>query len=77
MNELSISPEKFVKLTWSAVVFIGISVFGAAVWMTTMEVRASNLQDEVYRLAEEKVEQTRLLHSIDKRLYRIELSLEK
>ena len=74
---LEISENKALKITYGAIVVIGVTLFGFAAWMTSVELtaKADSARIEHIQSDQDKVGDT--LVSIDKRLSRIEIMIER
>jgi high-affinity Fe2+/Pb2+ permease len=76
MNELKISNDKFIRVTYGALLFIMAGIVGFAVWMATMESKANANSGSISKLEDLNVNINETLTSIDRRLQRIEIILE-
>jgi hypothetical protein len=71
-QELSISGDKAVKITYSVVAASLFFVAGFAAWMTTMEAKASANAQAIDKVEDSSKHIEEVLISIDRRLYVIE-----
>lgn len=76
-NNLELSEDSFLKITYSFLAGGFVILFGFAAWMTSVELNAKTLDRDVHEMQEKQAEVQNVLQSIDKRLYRIEMLLEQ
>ena len=74
---LEISESRFLKITYSAIVALGVVLFGFAAWMTSVELNAQEQSKGITRLQSDQDKVGSAVLSIDKRLSRIEVLLER
>lgn len=73
---LSVAEDKFIKITYGALMTVLIGIVGFAVWMALMQSRAEANTAAILRLDTVYEETKKTLISIDNRLQRIEIMLE-
>lgn len=76
-NSVEIGDDKFLKITYGFLASSFVVLIGFAAWMTSVELNANNLDKDVKHIQQQQDEVELVLQSIDKRLYRIELLLER
>ena len=76
-KELDISEDKFLRVTYGVVGVLAVLLFGFGGWMTSVELNAKDLNKSIQSLEQSKDVSTATLISIDKRLSRIEVLLER
>lgn len=76
MNALHIAQDKFIRITYGALLFIMAGIVGFAVWMANMESQAHANTESVSKLQDLNLKINDTLVSIDRRLQRIEIILE-
>ncbi len=75
--DLEVSDDKFLKITYSVLGTAFVVMFGFAAWITSVEINADTLGDNVKKIEIKQDEVQNILQSIDKRLSRIEVLLER
>lgn len=73
---MNIAQDKFIRITYGALLFIMSGIVGFAVWMATMETKAQANSESIKDLAGLNLKINDTLVSIDRRLQRIEIILE-
>jgi len=73
----TVSEDFPLKITLGALLAVLVGIFGFAVWMTTMQANASSSADKISDLQGQATDVQKSLQSIDKRLGRIEILLER
>ena len=76
MTALHVAQDKFIRITYGALLFIMAGIVGFAVWMATMESKAQANSESIKDLAGLNLKINDTLVSIDRRLQRIEIILE-
>lgn len=71
-----ISPDKFLKISWGAIVFLISVTLGFGAWMTSQELKAQSNSEEIVKIHAQADQVQDMLNSIDKRLSHIEFLLE-
>ena len=74
---LNVSPDTAIKITYGALFSIVGILLGFSAWMTSMELKAQERTDNIVKIQAQSGKVEDSLMSIDKRLYRIEILLEK
>jgi hypothetical protein len=77
MSDLVLAEGKFVKITYGVLAAVSFAVAGFAGWMTMMEARTRSNVQAIEEIKTNYDAQLDLLHSIDKRLYTIEIILKE
>lgn len=75
-SQMEISEDNFLKITYGVLGACFVVLFGFAAWMTSVELNAADLGDDVEHIQNQQDEVQKVLQSIDKRLYRIEVLLD-
>lgn len=73
---MNIAQDKFIRITYGALLFVMAGIVGFAVWMATMESKAQANSESIKDLAGLNLKINDTLVSIDRRLQRIEIILE-
>ena len=74
---LEISEQKALKITYSVLGIMAATLFGFAAWMTSVELTARADSTRIAHIQGEQDKVGDYLMSIDKRLSRIEIMLER
>lgn len=76
-RDLEVSEDKFIKITYSALVYFLIGATGFAAWMTAIQIGTAANADSLVRAEGQQVEIEKTLISIDKRTARMEIMIEQ
>lgn len=75
-RDFEVSEDKFIKITYSALVYFLIGCTGLAAWMTAIQISIAANTDTLSRKEEQDVKVQESLTSIDKRLARMEIMMK-
>ena len=74
---IEISEQKALKITYSVLGVMAVTLFGFAAWMTSVELNAQADSSRIEHITKEQDKVGESLLSIDRRLSRIEYLLER